>query len=249
MSFLKVLSSITTIFFLGQILPIPLAIANSDARIEQVQFARGANSTVIKGQLKGHQFVDYRLRAGAGQTLAVTLKPTNPQNYFNINPPASDASMFIGSTSGNTFKGVLPTDGEYTIRAYLMRPAAQREESSNYTLNISITGQSLPPISSKIDAVIPGTPYHASATIPCQNSLDTNVKQCEAFVIRRGRDATATVEIRWPNWKRRILFVKGKAIASDAPATLSTVTKNGIYTVSLDNGERFEIPDILLIGG
>jgi hypothetical protein len=68
-------------------------------------------------------------------------------------------------------------------------------------------------------------------------------------VIRRGRDATATVEILWPKWKRRILFVKGKAIASDATATLPTVNKNGIYTVSLDNGERFEIADILLIGG
>jgi hypothetical protein len=41
--------------------------------------------------------------------------------------------MFIGQFGGD-FKGILPTDGDYTIRVYLMRSAARRNESSIYTL-------------------------------------------------------------------------------------------------------------------
>ena len=39
-----------------------------DARSERVQFAKGATSTVIKGQIKGYRFVDYQVRAGAVPT-------------------------------------------------------------------------------------------------------------------------------------------------------------------------------------
>lgn len=224
-------------------------IAQSSGKIEQVQFSQGASSKVIKGQIKGDQYIDYVIKAGAGQTLKVTLQGTNPQNYFNINPPNSELSMFVGSSSGNTFQGILPTDGDYTIRVYLMRPAARRNESSNYTLNISITGKSLAPVSSKVDAVIPGTNFHASATIVCNGFINDNVKECEAFVIRRGFDGTATVEIRSSNFKRRILFVKGNPIASDSPDKLSVVKKGDLNIISLGDLEKFEIPDVLVTGG
>ena len=77
-------------------------------RIERSALAKGAASTVIKGQLKGDAFVDYVLSAGAGQTLMVKLEPSNLSNYFNINPPGTDVSMFIGSTSGNIFRTSAP---------------------------------------------------------------------------------------------------------------------------------------------
>ena len=41
--------------------------AQEEGRTERVQLAKGATSTAIKGQVKGHQYVDYQLRAGAGQ--------------------------------------------------------------------------------------------------------------------------------------------------------------------------------------
>lgn len=227
-----------------------MAIAQPGARTEQVKFPKNATSTVIKGQVKGDQFTDYRVRASAGQSLAVSIKPSNLSNYFNVLPPGSnDAAMFIGSTSGNNFKGLLPTDGDYTIRVYLMRSAARRNESSNYTLTIGVTGKPLTPVSAKIDALIPGTPFHASAKIACTNALDTTIRECEAFVIRRGFDGTATVELRWPNFKRRILFVKGKPVASDSPEKLTTVRKGDLSIVSLGTEERFNIPDALVTGG
>ncbi len=221
-----------------------------DVRIERVDFASGATSRVIKGQVKGDHYVDYPLRGGAGQTLSVEMKSSNAANYFNINPPGSEMSMFIGSTSGARFSGVLPADGDYTVRVYLMRNAARRNESGNYTLTLGLTGQSLMATPAAKDALIPGTPFHAAATIACAPPLAAREITCEAFVIRRGFDGTATVEIRWGNGlKRRILFVKGRASASDAPDAVSVVRKGDVNMVSLGNSERFDIPDALIFGG
>lgn len=219
-------------------------------RIERVALAEGAASTVIKGQLKGDAFVDYVLSAGAGQTLLVKLEPSNLSNYFNINPPGTDVSMFIGSTSGNIFRRLLPADGDYSIRVYLMRNAARRNESSSYTLSISLTGSPLAAVPASRDAVIAGTPFHASAKIACTQSIDVSVRECEAFVIRRGSDGAATVEVRWPDGsKRRVLFVSGNAVSSDSPETLSTGRKGDVTTVHLGTSERFDVPDALVRGG
>jgi hypothetical protein len=134
---------------------------------KRVQFAKGASSAVIKGQLKGDSDVDYLVRAGAGQTITVSLKKSNLSNYFNVLPPGSkDVAMYAGQT-GEDFKGLLPTGGDYTIRVYLVRAAARRNETSNYTLNVSVTGKALAPLPASKDALIPGTHFHASAPITC----------------------------------------------------------------------------------
>ncbi len=71
--------------------------------------------------------------------MTVTLKSKNPSLYFNvIAPNASDEAIFIGSTSGDTYKDYLPESGTYTIRVYLMRNAARRGEVAPFTLNTRI---------------------------------------------------------------------------------------------------------------
>ena len=167
--------------------------ADSDIGRQQVQFAKGASAASLQGKLKGDDTVDYVVRAGAGQTLTVALKKTNPQNYFNVLPPGStDVAMYVGQT-GADFKGLLPTDGDYTVRVYLMRAAARRNEASDYTLTVGVTGKALAALPASQDAVLPGTPFHASAPISCVPFLETKPRQCEAFVIRRGVEGTATV--------------------------------------------------------
>ncbi|NTV92922.1 MAG: hypothetical protein HGA72_06550 [Chlorobiaceae bacterium] len=221
----------------------------SGIRSEQVRFSPGASSAVIKGTLKGDGDVDYVVPAGAGQTLAVTLKKTNPQNYFNIIPPDGSMALFVGQ-SGNDFKGVLPGDGNYTVRVYLMRPAARRNETSNYTLTVSVTGKPLKATPASKDALIPGTPFHASTSIVCELSIDPKIRNCEAFVIRRGFDGTATVVAHWPDgMKRSILFVKGRPVTSDAQTLLTGTKKGRLTIVSIGTDERYEIPDELIFGG
>jgi hypothetical protein len=227
------------------------ASADPDRRSERVQFAKGATSTVIKGQVKGDHYIDYQVRAGAGQTLSVEMKTGNASSYFNILPPGSgDVAMFIGSTSGNRFSGVLPTDGDYAIRVYLMRNAARRNESASYTLTVGVIGQPLAATPAARDALIPGTPFHASAKIVCSVPYNAKTMECDAFVIRRGFDGTATVEVRWGDGlKRHILFVKGNAVAADATDPLAGERRGDFSVVRFGDDERFEIPDALVSGG
>jgi hypothetical protein len=229
--------------------------AEAAIRQERVQFAKGATSAVIQGRLKGDADVDYLVRAGAGQTLAVTLKGANASNYFNVLPPGSgDVAMFVGSSSGNSFTGVLPADGDYAVRVYLMRSAARRNEAGDYTLTVAVTGAALAPTPASKDALLPGTPFHASGKIACLPYIEQfrgkKPQQCEAFVIRRGFDGTATVEIPQENSvPRRILFVKGKPVASDSSDPVTFTRQGDATSVKLGADEWYEIPDALVTGG
>jgi hypothetical protein len=159
--------------------------------------------------------------------------------------------MFVGQDGGD-FQGMLPVDGVYTVRVYLMRPAARRNETSNYALTIALTGKALAPLPAAKDALIPGTAFHASASINCIPPFASDLKpqQCEAFVIRRSFDGTATVEIRGANAiKRRILFVKGIPVASDSTESLTHSHEGDLSVVKFGADERYEIPDALLLGG
>ena len=109
-------------------------------RQERVAFAKGASSATVKGQLRGGADVDYVVRAAAGQTISVSLKGSNRSNYFNVLPPGSaDVAMHVGQ-DGGPYTGMLPADGDYKIRVYLVRAAARRNEVSNYELTVSVTG-------------------------------------------------------------------------------------------------------------
>jgi len=219
-------------------------------RKESVQFRKGASEATIKGRIKGDTTIDYRVRAGAGQTLTVALQGSNPQNYFNVLPPDSaDVAMFVGQDGGG-YKGVLPTDGDYTVRVYLMRPAARRNETSNYTITIGVTGKALAPLAASKDALIPGTRFHASAPMSCTPPFAPKPQRCEAFVIRRGLDGTATVEVRASGAPaRRILFVSGVPVASDATDPIAHSREGDLTVVKIGADERYEIRDALVQGG
>ena len=227
------------------------AVADAGIRQEQVQFAKGGSSAVIKGQLTGDAMVDYTVRAAAGQTLAVAIQKSNPQNYFNVLPPGSTGvAMFVGDTGAN-YSNLLPTDGDYVVRVYLMRPAARRGETTSFTLTIGVTGKPLTAIPASKDALVAGTAYHASAKIKCVPAFETAPRDCDAFVIRRSFDGTATVDIPGSADKRSILFVEGKPVASNAQAgdALTSERKGDTAIVKLGTSERYEIPDALVIGG
>jgi len=226
------------------------AAPEADRRVEAVQFAKDSSKAAIDGTLKGDQYVDYKVRGGAGQTLVVALKASNLQNYFNIHSPGNEAAMFIGSTSGNQFKRILPNDGEYMVRVYLMRAAARRNESSTYALNIALEGKALPALSAAKDAVIRGTPFHASGNMACTRADNPQLKRCDGYVIRRGYDGTATLEVRWADGlKRSVLFTKLQPVASDSVNPMTYTRTGDVIAVNIGKDERFEVPDVLLTGG
>jgi hypothetical protein len=115
------------------------ASAKGAFREELLSFAAGVTSTNASGRIRGYQFVDYQLPVKSGQSIEVTFKPGNRSAYFNVLPPGSDdEAIFIGSSSGNRFAGVLTSDGIYTLRVYLMRSAARRNETARYSLTVSL---------------------------------------------------------------------------------------------------------------
>jgi hypothetical protein len=225
-------------------------VAQTAIESQRVAFPAGAASTALKGQLKGDQTVDYILRAGAGQTMTVELKGSNLQNYFNVIAAGTDTALFIGSSSGNSFRGLLPSDGDVRVRVYLMRPAARRQESSSYSLRIGIGGAPLAPLSPSRDALIPGTPYHASAEVPCMSGSSGQVARCKASVIRRANNSATVVVTSPEGQKRQFLFVNGKAVASDQPEKLMVQMSGDRSLLTLgENFERYEISDALVVGG
>jgi heat shock protein HslJ len=226
------------------------AAQDKERTVRPVKFAPGKSSTVIKGRIVGRQYIDYQLRAAAGQTMTASLKGSNGANYFNVLPPGSvDVGMFSGQMAGNRYTGMLPTDGVYTLRVYLMRSAARRDESSDFSLALSITGQPLKAVSAKTDALIHGTPYHAQTTAPCLPAYSP-VRECDARVIRRGFDGTATVDLRWgDNGLRSILFVKGVPKAADTSQPMSFTRNERGWMVKFGDDEQFEIPEPLVFGG
>ena len=221
-------------------------------RKERVSFAKGASSATVQGTLKGGNDVDYLVRAAAGQTLEVKLQGTNSQNDFNVLPPGSaNVAMFVSSMSGErSWSGVLPADGDYAIRVYLDRPAARRKESSKYTLTVAVTGKALPSLPATRDAKVAGTAYHAMAKVPCMLPYQPEVKSCDAGVVRRGNDGTATFEAMGPTGvQRRILFVQGKPVAADTMDPVTATRQGDVTIVKVSDNERYDIPDAFLNGG
>jgi hypothetical protein len=110
-------------------------------RVERVEFAKGATSTVIEGSITGSQSVDYVVGAAAGQQMNASLATKHGATYFNVLEPGETVvAIFNGSVSDNQFEGTLAKSGDYRLRVYMMRSAARRNEVAKYRLEIIVTG-------------------------------------------------------------------------------------------------------------
>ncbi|MBN1460553.1 MAG: hypothetical protein JXA57_13550 [Armatimonadetes bacterium] len=171
--------------------------------------------------------------------------------YFNFNPPASDLSMYNGSIYGDDMAArMVPSSGEYLVRVYQMGAAADENRKGSFTLTVRVTGTALTPLPASVDATLPGTPYHARGSIPCSIALEQTRTSCDAYVIRYG-EGNATVEFRAGKLIRRVLFLKGKPVASDAAETMSSSREGDMTTVRFgeDPSESYRVPEALIYGG
>lgn len=114
------------------------ALAQDAVRTERVYFARGTSSAALAGTLRGDATVDYVVGAREGQTMTVSLRASNASAYFNVLPPGSEGEAIDGAANTTRWSGVLPASGDFKVRVYLMRNAARRGETANYTLNIGV---------------------------------------------------------------------------------------------------------------
>lgn len=230
-----------------------IAVSQNAPTKKRVQFKAGTTQASVRGSLVGYDTIDYLVRSGAGQSLTVSMRASNAGAYFNVIAPGQkDAAMFMGEMNSNRMEHrVLPTEGDYVVRVFLVRAAARRKEKSNFTLSIGLAKRALPNGGAAGDVKIPGTPFHASTDVPATYYLEPSIKSAKAYVQRRGTDGTATVEVRSGVFKRRILFVKGKPVASDSTDKFTVERKGDVTIIKFGNplSERFDIPDILVFGG
>jgi hypothetical protein len=222
--------------------------AKDEIRKERIQFKKGAVTAAVKGRIKGYETVDYLLAANTGQTMQVALQTSNGANYFNVLPPGSDAAIAIGSTLGNTWTGTLPVDGDYTVRVYLMRSAARRNETANFTLTVGITGRA--------DAKAAGTPYHATGHVPCSVGTDPKGSaQCSFGVIRRA-PGHADVYLASPGYdvtlhkdKLRVLrFAGGRVTSSDPKEKVVFEKQADTWSIGVDDFHFYVIPEAVIDG-
>lgn len=108
--------------------------------MQAVVFPQGKTQASMLGSIKGDGARDYMVRLGQGQSLTVSLVPSNRSTYFNVLRPDSDEAIFNGSIDGNSFSGAVPEAGAYRIRVYMMGAAADTGKSSIFTLKVGVGG-------------------------------------------------------------------------------------------------------------
>ena len=116
------------------------ALAQQDV---DIRFPAGSSGTVINGTIVGNEYVDYNLRAAAGQQMQVDLAVTgtngNGSVFFNILPGGADyPALFNGSMDGQSARVTLPSDGVWTIRTYLMGNDADAGKTVGYSIAVEI---------------------------------------------------------------------------------------------------------------
>ena len=222
-----------------------------EARTETVRFEKGKSGTTVEGSIEGYESVQYLLGASADQVMTVDLTTDNTATYFNIfepgKTPGNDAAMFIGSTEGLTFKGELPTDGDYMIQVYMMRSAARRNEVAKYSLRIEIN-DAPESEAAAVDAKVAGTDFHATGRLACARYEGQPMGSCE-FGVKRTGNGSAELTVFWPDGGSRIIFFEGGApVNSDADEELSVTKRSDLNLITI-GPERFEVVDAVISGG
>lgn len=212
--------------------------------------AAPAAAAPLQGTVKGDADATFTIDAHAGQTLALELVSKNRSLNMNISAPGAQEAMFIGSVQGPKARVLLPADGAYRVKVYLVRSAARRNERADFTLQVALAGQPLAPLPGAQDARVAGSSFHAVAALPCRLPGLAAVATCQASVVRRGRDGTATVVLQHEGQQvRTLLFQQGRPVASDSAQPLSATRQGDLSTVRIGSDEQVELPDALLTGG
>jgi uncharacterized protein len=91
----------------------------------------------VRGSVIGREIKSYRFSAIAGQHIDVSLVASNPNLYFNLEPPSGPA-IFHGDTmgTGQRFTGALEQTGSYLVTLHFVRGMAGRGASSTFTLDV-----------------------------------------------------------------------------------------------------------------
>lgn len=106
------------------------------------------------------------------------------------------------------------------------------------------------------DAKVAGTDYNATAEIRCAGYRKHPAGLCPAGVKRGGEGGMTVVDINWPDGDRRALFFDkaGALVSADTSQADGSAAfepkgvKQGDTTIVTIGPERYEIPDVFVMG-
>ncbi len=107
------------------------------------------------------------------------------------------------------------------------------------------------------DALVPGTDFHAVATIDCAVRDTAPLGECEAGVKREwGPDGSTLVEVTKPDGSKRAIFFDGRmaygadgAQADGSAGWTFKARRNADESIVTFGPERYVVPDALIFGG
>ena len=95
--------------------------------------------TLIVDSITGREIIDYKLGLKKGQSITINLQENSGNPYFNVMEPGEEfVAIYNSSIEGNTYEGAADKNGDYTIRVYMMRSAARRNETCKYMIDIAL---------------------------------------------------------------------------------------------------------------
>ncbi|MGB6222496.1 hypothetical protein [Haloferula sp.] len=128
------------------VFPIFLALAvhgiADEVRTERVQFAKGADSATLEGEVSGRDAVMFQLNARDSQFLTVNLESESPYANFNIYIPGrgfGDEALFTSDLGGRNYLGQLYKSGDHRIAVFLNRGAARDGKSADFKITFKVT--------------------------------------------------------------------------------------------------------------
>jgi len=233
-------------FFASIFLFAPMFLTSQIQQVN-VKFPAGKTSTTITNTIKGEKTIDYKVSASSGQTMKVTLNTSNGSNYFNVlEPGSSDVAIYNSSENTNKFNQQLNKSGVYTIRVYLMRNAARRNETAKYSLSIGLTGGA----AASTDVKVPGTNYHATGQVKSSKGKVTWGSVMSKFGVIRMGNNKSQVDVTYPGGiMHKLMFEKGEWTCKSNNCKITFERGNGDWTVTVNDNEHFIIPDEVINGG
>ena len=109
------------------------------ARSERIVFGVGETRVTKSGSLRGADFDEYSFTASAGQNITLTLTTKKNVNFTLLDKTTMEAlEGDLRPMTVRDWSGVLPKNGEYLIRVFMMPRTGSENRKASYKLAVEI---------------------------------------------------------------------------------------------------------------
>jgi hypothetical protein len=100
----------------------------------RIEFKRGAESTIVRGKIRGDEQAEYVFAARRGQQVKITLTSAPVKSAF-FNLSSADGEDYKFKYDGTSWSGIAPATGDYLI---FVKKASEQPGRASYSLALKI---------------------------------------------------------------------------------------------------------------